>query len=84
MGKKKYSADDYSVENFVKFAKNNIKGGAMRAMDDANVIAGTKRGKMVEDSLDEKYPYRSKGYSKGGVTMRGYGKARAGNKCKIY
>ena len=84
MGKKKSSADDYSVENFVKFAKENIKGGAKKAVDDIHYMMGTKRGKNIEDSLDEKYPYRSKGYSKGGVTMRGYGKARAGNKCKIY
>ena len=81
--KKKSSADDYSVENFVKFAKENIKGGAMRAMDDANVIAGTKRGKMVEESLDKKYPYRAKGFKDGGMAVKGCGMAKT-QKFKIY
>ena len=80
---KKSSADDYSVENFVKFAKDNIKEGAMQVADDIHYMMGTERGKKIEKSLDEKYPYRTKGYSKGGMAVKGCGMARPG-KFKLY
>jgi len=83
MKNKKSSADDYSVENFVKFTKDNIKKGAKKVMDDVHYMAGTERGKKIEESLDKEYPYRSKGYSKGGMAVKGCGMARPG-KFKLY
>ena len=80
---KKSSPDDYSVENFVKFAKDNIKEGAKSAVDGVHYMMGTKRGKNIEESLDKEYPYRPKGYSKGGMAVKGCGMARPG-KFKLY
>jgi hypothetical protein len=47
----------YSVEEFVKFAKENFKQGSQMIADNVEVIIGTKRGKDIEDRLAKKYPY---------------------------
>ena len=47
----------YSVEEFVKFAKENFKQGSQMIADNIEVIIGTERGKDIEDRLAKKYPY---------------------------
>ena len=63
------SADDEKTpdkKGFFESAKDNLKEGAMRVADDIHYIIGTERGKNIEKSLNEKYPYRTPGMKKGG------------------
>lgn len=77
MDKKKKS------KGFLDSAADTLKQGATQVADDLHYIMGTERGKKIEKSLDEKYPYRAKGFSKGGMAVKGCGMARSG-KFKIY
>jgi len=45
--------------DFVKQGVEDLKRGAETTADDIHMLLGTKRGKMKEDYLNEKYPYRS-------------------------
>ena len=55
-------------KGFFSKAKEEIEAGLMQVADDIHYIAGTKRGKMIEESMaeDAKYPFRPKKYSGGG------------------
>jgi hypothetical protein len=75
--------DKKKKKGFFSKAKEEIKAGLTQVVDDIHYIAGTKGGKEIEKSLDEKYPYRTKKYKNGGMvkdsstgTTRGVGKAR--------
>tara|TARA_R110000803_G_scaffold73876_2_gene137797 strand:- start:504 stop:737 length:234 start_codon:yes stop_codon:yes gene_type:complete len=57
----------------------HFKDGALQVADDVHYILGTKRGKDIEKSLDEKYPYRTRGMKKGGSVTRGDGIAKRGH-----
>jgi hypothetical protein len=54
--------DKKKKKGFFSKAKEEIGAGLAQVVDDIHYIAGTKRGKEIEKSLDEKYPYRTKGY----------------------
>jgi hypothetical protein len=59
--------DKKKKKGFFSKAKEEIGAGLAQVVDDIHYIAGTKRGKEIEKSLDEKYPYRTKGYKNGGM-----------------
>jgi hypothetical protein len=63
-------------KGFLESAKDTLKEGAMQVADDIHYMMGTERGEKIEKSLDEKYPYRKKGYSEGGMAVKGCGMAK--------
>jgi len=65
-------------KGFFDSAKDTLKQGAMQVADDIHYMTGTERGKNIEKSLNEKYPYREKGMKTGGVTMGNAGGYKAG------
>lgn len=70
-------------KGFLDSAAETLKEGATQVADDIHYMLGTERGKKIEKSLDEKYPYRKKGYSNGGMVTKGCGMAKP-RKFKIY
>jgi hypothetical protein len=62
--------DKKKKKGFFSKAKEEIKAGLTQVADDIHYIAGTMRGKDIEKSLDEKCPYRTKGYKNGGMGKR--------------
>jgi hypothetical protein len=55
-------------KGFFESVKDHVKEGAMQVADDIHYMTGTERGKNIEKSLNEKYPYRTKGMKTGGVS----------------
>lgn len=64
-------------KGFFESAKNTLKEGARQVADDIHYMTGTERGKNIEKSLNEKYPYRTEGMKAGGM-MKSKMKASGG------
>ena len=64
-------------KGFFESAKDTLKEGARQVADDIHYMTGTERGKNIEKSLNEKYPYRTEGMKAGGM-MKSKMKASGG------
>ena len=64
-------------KGFFESAKDTLKEGARQVADDIHYMTGTERGKNIEKSLNEKYPYRTEGMKTGGM-MKSKMKASGG------